>query len=106
MTMQPCGEFARIYGKIAQLILRKLPNAFSFFDPPWHLAFYTDDAIKMLAERNGFKVTKVMVAPMGRFGGLLSVIQMLWEQGNKVGWAIFRKSWPFSVSRTYVVQKI
>lgn len=85
---------------------KELPKLDGTFAAPWHTVLFSIDATNQLIERNGFKLIALRPAPQGRWGGLVTVIQVSLEIVNKIGWQLFRKRWPLLTSHIFVYQKI
>jgi SAM-dependent methyltransferase len=107
VSLQPAGLFARLLAFVSRAgnVGKPLPSAFWIFDPPWHVALYSPEGMKLIAGRGGFDLAEIRFAPQGRIGGLYGTAQRLLEYTNRVGWALGRAAWPLMISHIYVFRK-
>lgn len=107
VSLQPTAPFAQFLAWSARLgsTRKSLPSLFWIFDAPWHIALYSIDGMKQLAEQHGFTLMEVRPVPQGRVKGLYGVIQLVAEIVNKVGWTGLKTDWPLMTSHTFVFRK-
>ena len=107
ISLQPAGLFARALASVWRMgnVHKSLPSILWIFDPPWHVALYSLEGMTRIAGDNGFDLLEIRFAPQGRIKGFYGTAQSLLECVNRVGWLLWRESWPLMVSHIYVFRK-
>jgi SAM-dependent methyltransferase len=107
VSLQPTAAFAALLAWMCRLGQRQrpLPPWFWVFDAPWHIALYSPEGMKLMAEQEGFDLVEIRFCPLGRVKGLYGLVQRIVEAINKLGWGISGSQWPLSVSHTFVFRK-
>jgi SAM-dependent methyltransferase len=85
---------------------KELPDLAGSIVAPWHTALLSVTGTEQLISRHGFRLLEVRLAPQGRLGGLLGLIQMALGFTNKLGWRVFGTRWPLATSHIFVFRKV
>jgi SAM-dependent methyltransferase len=108
ISFQPTAGFAQFAGTAVRFgnLKRPLPQVHKLFAPPWHTSFFSLEGMARIASDSGFELLEIGPGPQATEKGVTGILQAIALQVNKVGWAMFRHSWPLLTSHLFLFRKI
>ena len=107
VSSQPTARFGYFVGTLIRLGRSgiPLPALHHIFCPPWHTVLFSLAGMQQIAERNGFTLLEIRVAPQGRAVGITGILQRILGAINWLGTSVMGVNWPLLTGHIFVFRK-